>query len=47
MKLYQKDKLIDEGTYGVVFKGYNVVTNDPVAIKMIKLDVMAPNNALD
>ncbi|KAL7676124.1 hypothetical protein ACOME3_002381 [Neoechinorhynchus agilis] len=38
VKDYVKSERLGEGTYGVVFKGRHVATNEVVAIKKVKLD---------
>ncbi|KAK9458891.1 kinase-like domain-containing protein [Lipomyces oligophaga] len=37
-KIYRRDEIIGRGTFGVVYKGYNVVEKRVVAIKVLNLD---------
>lgn len=48
MENYVKQEKLGEGTYATVFKGKNVLTNEPVALKEISLDSEegAPSTAI-
>jgi len=43
---YNATKLIDKGSYSKIYKGYNILTNEKVAIKIIDIDTIISTNKL-